>query len=152
SIMGPFGVPRCENRPVEVIAKTWHLLPHDPAAIARLARALPTSAVVAQLLLNRGLGDPDVARRFLDAPLTGLHRPQLLPGVEDAAERLHNAVRQSRQICVYGDYDVDGVTGTVILWQLLRQLGAKVDFHVPERLGDGYGVHAEALEQIARNG
>jgi single-stranded-DNA-specific exonuclease len=150
--MGRVTVPCDENLPVEVIAKIWHLLPHDPAAIARLARAIPASPVVAQLLLNRGVSESDVARSFLNAPLTGLHQPQLLPGVEEAAERLHNAVRQGRHICVYGDYDVDGVTGTVILWQLLRQLGAKVDFHVPERLGDGYGVHADALEQIARNG
>lgn len=135
-----------------MIAKTWELLPHDPVAIDRLARALSASPVVAQLLLNRGLNDPERARRFLDSPLTGLHQPALLPGIEAAAERLHEAVRQNRRICVYGDYDVDGVTGTVILWQVLQLLGAAVDFHVPERLGEGYGVHADALEQIARNG
>lgn len=134
------------------LAKTWHLLPHDADAIARLARELRAPPVVAQLLLNRGLTDAEKARRFLDAPLTGLHPPSLLPGVDEAAERLLAAVRDGRKICVYGDYDVDGVTGTVILWQVLRQLGAAADFHVPERLGDGYGVHTDALEQIARNG
>lgn len=134
------------------VAKTWHLLPHDRGAIERLAGVLGVSPVVAQLLLNRGLQDPAVARRFLDAPLTGLHPPALLPGVEDAVTRLLDAIRDKRRICVYGDYDVDGITGTVILWQGLRLAGAQVDYYVPHRLEEGYGLNGEALQQIARTG
>jgi single-stranded-DNA-specific exonuclease len=134
-------------------AKTWHLLPHDPVAIDRLASALRLSPIVAQLLLNRGLTEAESARRFLDAPLTGLHPPQLLPGVAEAADRLLAAVRAGRRVCVYGDYDVDGITGTAILWQCLRRLGAPVvDFYVPHRLEEGYGLNADALRQIAQAG
>jgi single-stranded-DNA-specific exonuclease len=131
-------------------AKTWHLLPHDPAAIERLATTLRLSPVVAQLLLNRDLRDPEAARRFLAAPLTQLHEPALLPGVTEAAERLHTAVCHGQRVCVYGDYDVDGVTGTAILVQALRLLGGQVEFYVPNRMEEGYGLNREALRKIAQ--
>jgi single-stranded-DNA-specific exonuclease len=138
---------------LHTLAKTWHLLPHDPATIQRLARLLGRSPVVAQLLLNRGLTEAGPATRFLDAPLTGLHPPQLLPGVAAAAERLLDAVRRQARICVYGDYDVDGTTGTALLVQALQLVGATaVDFYVPHRLEEGYGLNADALRQIAQTG
>jgi single-stranded-DNA-specific exonuclease len=133
-------------------AKTWHLLPHDRGAIERLARELHISPIAAQLLLNRGLAEPAQARRFLDAPLDGLHAPERLPGAAEAAGRLLAAVRAGRRLCVYGDYDTDGITGTAILWRLLRQLGAAADFYVPNRLEEGYGLHHDALRRIARSG
>jgi single-stranded-DNA-specific exonuclease len=133
--------------------KTWHLLPHNPVAIQRLATELQLSPIVAQLLLNRGLSDGALARRFLDAPLSGLHQPHLLPGVTEAADLLLAAVREGRRICVYGDYDVDGTTGTALLLQALRLVGAaNVDFYVPHRLEEGYGLNVEALRQIAASG
>jgi single-stranded-DNA-specific exonuclease len=108
--------------------------------------------LVAQLLLNRGLNDPADARRFLDAPLNGLHAPDLLPGVSAAADRLLAAISAGKRICVYGDYDVDGVTGAAILLQGLRLLGARVDLYVPHRLEEGYGLNRDALRQLADNG
>jgi single-stranded-DNA-specific exonuclease len=132
--------------------KTWRLLPHDRAAVDRLAAGLRLPPLVAQLLLNRGLDAPDRARDFLDAPLKGLHPPDLLPGVAEAAERVLKAIRQGRKICVYGDYDVDGVTGTALLLQGLRLLGAQVDLYVPNRLEEGYGLNRDALRQIAEDG
>jgi single-stranded-DNA-specific exonuclease len=134
------------------VAKSWCLLPHDPGAIERLATALRLPPIVAQLLLNRGLSSPEAARRFLDAPLIGLHPPTQLPGVSEAADRILNAIRDGRRICVYGDYDVDGTTGTAILWQALQLLRATVDFYVPHRLDEGYGLNAEALRHIASTG
>jgi single-stranded-DNA-specific exonuclease len=134
-------------------AKTWHLLPHDPDAIGRLAAVLRVTPIVAQLLHNRGIAEPDLARRFLDTPLTGLHPPERLPGVAEAADRLLAAARQGRRICVYGDYDVDGLTGTALLLQGLRLVGAAdVDYYVPHRLDEGYGLNAAALRQIAEGG
>jgi single-stranded-DNA-specific exonuclease len=133
-------------------AKTWRLLPHDRHAVERLAGSLRLSPLVAQLLLNRGLDAPDDARRFLDAPLTGLHAPDLLPGVSEAAARIMTAIGQGRKLCVYGDYDVDGVTGSAILLQGLRLLGANVDLYVPHRLEEGYGLNRDALGQIAESG
>src|SRR3712207_3459988 len=101
-----------EDRGLPVVVKTWHLLPHDPGAVERLARGLRVAPIVAQLLLNRNLAEADRARRFLDAPLSGLHPPELLPGASEAAQGLYDAVRRGRRVCVYGDYDVDGTTGT----------------------------------------
>ncbi len=132
--------------------KVWHLLPNDPAATNRLAAAAKVSPVVAQLLLNREINDPVAARRFLDCPLAGLHPPLALPGVADAAERIAKAVAEKRRICVYGDYDVDGVTGTAILIRLLEKLGADVRYHTPDRASEGYGLNTEKLRDLARSG
>ncbi|HLJ96314.1 MAG TPA: single-stranded-DNA-specific exonuclease RecJ, partial [Gemmataceae bacterium] len=137
---------------MRTVAKRWHLLPYERDGIERLGAALRLPPIVAQLLLNRGLADPQAARRFLDAPLNGLHPPEQLPGIAAAADRLLQAIRDGRRICVYGDYDVDGTTGTSILWQALQLLGATVDFYVPHRLEEGYGLNAEALQQIAAGG
>ncbi len=139
--------------PMSHTPKRWRLLPHDADAIGRLASALKVSPIVAQLLLNRGVGDPELARRFLDAPLGGLHQPERLPGIAAAADRLLAAARAGRAICVYGDYDVDGVSGTAVLLQALRLAGAeKVEFYVPRRLEEGYGLNAGALKKIADGG
>jgi single-stranded-DNA-specific exonuclease len=134
------------------VAKTWRLMPHDRAAVERLAAALQTSPVVAQLLLNRGLDAPETARRFLDAPLSGLHPPEMLPGVREAADRICAAVHAGRRICVYGDYDVDGITGSAILLTVLRLLGTNVQLYVPHRLEEGYGLNCDALRQLAADG
>jgi single-stranded-DNA-specific exonuclease len=134
------------------VAKTWRLLPHEPDALGRLAADLAVAPVVAQLLFNRGLREVATARRFLDAPLTDLHPPAILPGAAAAADRLWAAARDRRKITVYGDYDVDGVTGTAILFQALTLLGADVDFYVPNRLDEGYGLNLEAVRQLAAAG
>src|SRR5262249_35852679 len=131
--------------------KSWHLLPHDRDAVADLARRLSVAPVVAQLLLNRGLAD-DAARAFLESALTSLHAPELLPGVPAAVEHISAAVAARRRVCVYGDYDVDGVSGSAILLRCLRLLGADPELYVPRRLEEGYGLNAEALRQIAQGG
>lgn len=135
-----------------IVPKVWQLLPHDPTAVERLAASLAMSPVVAQLLLNRDLAEPEAARRFIQAPLSGLHQPDLLPGATKAARRLLAAVREGKRIWVYGDYDVDGVTGASILLQGLRLLGGQADVYVPHRLEEGYGLNTEALQQIAQQG
>jgi single-stranded-DNA-specific exonuclease len=132
--------------------KTWQLRPADPAASGRLASAAKTSQVVAQLLINRDVTDAAAARAFLDAPLSGLHSPELLPGATEAADRIVRAVAAGRNVCVYGDYDVDGTTGTALLLGLLKLMGAEPEFYVPNRLDEGYGVNREAIRQLAGSG
>lgn len=133
--------------------KLWHLRPPaDPNKINRLAASARVSSVVAQLLLNREVADAPSARRFLDTPLAALHAPHLLPGVDAAAERIVRAIADKRRVCVYGDYDVDGVTGTSILLRVLGKLGADVEFHVPLRLSEGYGLNAEKIRELAKSG
>jgi single-stranded-DNA-specific exonuclease len=138
--------------PTRKNAKVWHLVPHDASAIDRLSRSLRVSPILAQLLLNRKLAEPRQAERFLTSPLTGLLEPELLPGVDAAVERILIAVAERKKICIYGDYDVDGVTATAILLTCLNLLGAQVDFHVPHRLDDGYGLNNETLQKLAANG
>src|SRR5687767_13578053 len=80
------------------LCRAWRLLPHDRGACDRLARSLQLSPLVAQLLLNRGVAAPDEARRFLDAPLSGLHPPHLLPGVPEAVDRIFHAVEGGKRL------------------------------------------------------
>ena len=134
------------------VTKSWRLLPHDRQAIEQMGRQLGVAPIVAQLLLNRDIGKPDAAKRFLEASLAGMHAPELLPGVPAAVDRLYRAVELKKKICVYGDYDVDGTTGTAILVGLFQRLGAAVEFYVPHRLEEGYGVNSEALAQLAASG
>jgi single-stranded-DNA-specific exonuclease len=128
----------------------WRIKPHDPARIQSLSRGAGISPLVAQLLLNRGIDDPKRARAFLEARLGSLFDPELLPGAVDAAERIVRAIRDDRKIVIYGDYDVDGVCGTSILWACLRLAGAvHVKYYIPRRVEEGYGVNAEALRRLA---
>src|SRR4051794_15507922 len=138
--------------PVATPPKTWRLLPRDGVAAGSLARSLNVSPLVAQLLLNRGVKGVGDAQRFLDAPLSGLHPPDALPGIRQATDRIWSAVQAGRRICIYGDYDVDGVTGPSILLTALRAVGAAVDYYVPHRLLEGYGINVEALRQITATG
>lgn len=134
------------------VSKVWHLLPYDSARIDQLARSAGISSVVAQLLLNRGITSPVDAKRFLESPMVGLHPPALLPGISEAVEKLWAAVQQKRRICIYGDYDVDGVTGTSILWSLFHLLDVPVEFYTPRRLEEGYGVNSEAIRTLHDRG
>ena len=131
------------------MSKRWRIHPHDSAHVAAFGRAAGVSAVVAELLICRGVTDPDLARDFLDPKLAALRDPDLLPGCREAAERLHAAVAAKRRILVYGDYDVDGMTGTAILWLCLKLLGADVGYHIPHRVDEGYGLTAEAVAAMA---
>jgi single-stranded-DNA-specific exonuclease len=128
------------------------LLAQDAKAVKDLARSLQVPPLVAQLLFNRGVEDPEEARRFLDASPGDLHHPDELPGVKLAVKRILHAVRAGWRVCVYGDYDVDGVTGSAILYKALRLLGAKARIYIPDRLSEGYGLNASALERIAESG
>ncbi|NLX23852.1 MAG: single-stranded-DNA-specific exonuclease RecJ [Phycisphaerae bacterium] len=110
------------------------------------------SQLMAQVLFNRGLTDPGDARIFLDPQLKALPDPRLLSGAEQAAELIARKARDRRRIVIYGDYDVDGITGTAILWHLLTLAGADVGYYIPHRLEEGYGLNSDALRQLAREG
>lgn len=134
------------------MSKHWRIRPFDRDRTANLARAAGLPSVVAQLLLARGIVDPLVARGFLDAKLTSLRDPDTLPGVPQAAERIYAAIQDKRKIIIYGDYDVDGMTGTALLWRCLKLLGADVGYFVPNRLDDGYGLNDASLTRLASEG
>jgi single-stranded-DNA-specific exonuclease len=131
------------------MAKRWRIHPFDPERIAALGRAAAIPAVVAQLLICRGIDDPRQARRFLDSRLADLRDPDELPGCTQAAQRLHDAIRRGSRIVIYGDYDVDGLSGTAILRQCLKLLGGNVGYYLPNRLEEGYGLNSEAIRRLA---
>lgn len=131
------------------IERDWIIAPPQPQRDA-LARQAGLSPLVAQILLNRGVSE-NIAD-FMRPPFAGLHPPDRLAGATAAAQRLALAVRAGRCIVIYGDYDVDGVTATAILWHGLRLAGANVRCYVPSRFEEGYGLNCEALEKIAAFG
>lgn len=134
------------------MAKRWRIHPHDPHSVRQLERAAGVPAVVAQLLICRGIHDPQQAQQFLAARLSDLRPPEELPGVAAAAELMQRAVTDGRKIVIYGDYDVDGMTATSILLKCLRLLGADPTYYVPHRLDEGYGLNGEALRSLAEQG
>jgi len=117
-----------------------------------LARQAGTAPLVAQVLANRGITDPETAKRFLNPKLTDLHDPAELTGAPDAAARIAAACRSGEKILLYGDYDVDGMTGVAILYSCLALAGANVDVYVPHRLDEGYGLHTDALDALIADG
>jgi single-stranded-DNA-specific exonuclease len=130
------------------LARIWSFHPHDGAAIQSLSGQLRVSPLLAQVLIARGFTTPDDARTFLDTRLSDMHDPALLPGVVEAAERIIAAVQSKRRITIYGDYDVDGVTSTSLLWHCLQLCGATVDYYIPCRMAEGYGLNSAALRQL----
>jgi len=131
--------------------KRWTIVPPSAAA-AELASCLKTSPLIAQILLNRGVATPADCSAFLAPSLHHLHQPSLLPGVVRAAERINHAIANKEKIVIYGDYDVDGITATAILWHAITLLGGQVDYYIPKRLEEGYGLNSEALKQLADQG
>jgi single-stranded-DNA-specific exonuclease len=129
------------------VARTWELGPVDQDQVRRVARAAGVPAVVARLLVNRGHTDPAAVGSFLEASLQGLHDPDELPDMEAACARLERAVRGGETILIHGDYDVDGVTGTALLVRLFRLIGARVEWHIPDRMKDGYSFGAHSLDK-----
>lgn len=131
-----------------LMQKTWRFTPHDAARVRRLAGALGIAPLTAQVLIARGLDDPAAAKSFLSGTLHDLHPPESLPGATDAAERIAAAVRAGRRITIYGDYDVDGVTSVALLWHCLTLQNARVDFYIPRRLEEGYGLNCDAIRKL----
>ena len=130
----------------------WNHPACDGPSIERLRHELALHPTVARLLVQRGLADPAAARKFLNPSLDDLHDPSRLADLDRAAERLLGAVARREPIAVHGDYDADGVSSTVMLRRVLELLEGDVTHFIPERLRDGYGLQAEAVERLHARG
>jgi single-stranded-DNA-specific exonuclease len=130
----------------------WQTVACDDTVATELAASLGVDPVVARLLCQRGLHDPELARRFLNPSLEHLHDPLLLTDMAPAVDRIMAAIANRQRIAIHGDYDVDGVTSTVILRRALELLGADVVHFIPERLKDGYGLQPAAIERLHGDG
>jgi single-stranded-DNA-specific exonuclease len=126
--------------------RAWRFLPHDAALVGQVSAELRVSPLMAQVLIARGLQHE--AAPFLNSRLSALHEPELLPGLSDAADRIVAAIRARRRITIYGDYDVDGVTATALLWHCVTLAGGQADYYIPSRIDEGYGIHCDALRQL----
>ncbi len=130
----------------------WLLPRTDPGLSCSLSRELGLSPVTAQVLVNRGVHDGDSARAFLNPQLNDLADPDLLPGIDAAVERILGAVRNREKVLVYGDYDVDGTAATALLVKFFRLLSLDVEYYVPHRIQEGYGLNMAAIAEFKRRG
>lgn len=133
-------------------AKRWIVREHDAERAASLARVLGVSPILAALLINRGYVDEQAARVFLSPTYDQLHEPYSMLGMKEAVARLQRAIEAREPILIYGDYDVDGTTGTAVLLRALKLLGANTGFHIPHRFTEGYGIRQAALEKAVADG
>ena len=128
----------------------WSLAPPQPLLAGQLAASLKISPLLAQCLLNRGFSEPTVIENFLSPRLKNLADPFLLPNMAKAVERLFRTREQNESLVIFGDYDVDGVTSTALLTEVLRALGWKVGFYLPNRMDEGYGLSADGVENCLK--
>ncbi len=121
-------------------------------AIAEISAALGIGKVTARLLYNRGYTTPEAAASFLRLETEMLCDPFLLDGMQEGIDRVRLAIERGERITIYGDYDVDGVTAVCTLYLYLRSQGANVDYYIPNRSGEGYGVSCAAIDQLSEGG
>ena len=132
--------------------KRWSIEPDHSQEELQLAAELKVSPIVAKLLINRGLGDPHKARQFLAADMESLLSPWDLKGMREAVACVTKTMEEGGSIVVYGDYDVDGITATSVVYRFLKRCGASVSYYIPERQSEGYGLNLEALEGLIAKG
>ena len=124
----------------------------DPVLVETIASELNCSQIIARALLRRGVSSVEDARRFLNPKESELLDPFLLPDMQAAADRVRRAIDDEEHICVFGDYDADGVCSTAMLVQRLRKMGASVEYYIPHRHSEGYGMSADAVRLLHKHG
>ena len=132
--------------------KKWKFRPRHPEVQKLLSPQLGISPLLSQLLASRDITTPEKAEIFLSPKLSNLHSPFLMKDMEKVVERICKGIKCQEEIVLYGDYDVDGITGTSLLLLFLKKLGARVSFFIPDRIEEGYGLNMEALQRIKEEG
>ncbi len=141
-------------KPHSFLKRQWNLPQSvaDSQQVSALSRSLGRHPLTARLLLARDMGNPECARHFLEPEFKNIFLPQSIPGMDACAELVAQAIKQKDKITVYGDYDVDGITGTTMLHRLLTAAGADFDTYIPHRIEEGYGLSIDAVKDIAQRG
>ncbi len=135
------------------VERKWILKePADPEKVSRLGAELGIDRVLAELLVKRGVETFDQARAFFRPRLEDLHDPFLMKDMDKAVERLHEAIASREKILVYGDYDVDGTTAVALVYSFIRRFTPQVDFYIPDRYDEGYGVSFKGIDWASDNG
>ena len=131
----------------------WQFQPvADKKVCHDLSSQLHISPIMAQLLANRGIKEADAAQAFLQPDLQTVHDPHQLHDMDKAVDRIEQAIAANEKITVYGDYDADGITSTAVMYEALNEIGANVDYYIPDRFKDGYGPNADAYQRIIAAG
>ncbi|MBI5679109.1 MAG: DHH family phosphoesterase, partial [Planctomycetes bacterium] len=134
------------------MSKRWIFSPPNKSLQSEIASKLKISHLLAQVLINRGIIDITSAKNFLQPQIAALGDPSLLPDIEKASIRINEAVRRGEKIVIYGDYDVDGLSATALMYRCLKLLGAQVSYYIPERLEEGYGLNTDAIKKRKEGG
>ena len=134
------------------MSKRWIFPPPNKSLQTEIASKLKISHLLAQVLINRGITDIVSARSFLQPQIAALGDPSLLPDIEKASVRINEAVRRGEKIVIYGDYDVDGLSATALMYRCLKLVGGQVSYYIPERLEEGYGLNAGAIKKLKEGG
>jgi single-stranded-DNA-specific exonuclease len=133
--------------------KLWKIKQQpDEFIVKSLAESLNISETIARLLALRGIKNFQQAKAFFRPTLDSIHDPFLMNGMETATSRVIKAITENELICIYGDYDVDGTCATALMYMFLKELGANVDFHIPKRLTEGYGISRLGVEFVKTKG
>lgn len=135
-----------------VRGKRWNIAVSDEVQVKRLAEEASLPPLLCRILLNRGIATPDAAERFLSSSLAELHDPFQFKDMDKAVQRIRTALMDREKICVYGDYDVDGVTSVVALVAFLSALGGDCFYYIPKRMEEGYGLNVTGIREAAKRG
>ena len=131
----------------------WDVVPvPDSSSVKNLSEALELPPAIVKILLNRGFDSPETVEKFLNPQLSDLQDPFLLLGMDKAMERVTKALLANEKIVIYGDYDVDGITATSLLYIIFNKLGAQVDYFLPNRLVEGYGLSVDGINEVKKQG
>jgi single-stranded-DNA-specific exonuclease len=134
------------------IKKLWQVMPENTDIRQELSNYLGISDIIAQVLVNRGILDKNIAKDFLFGGQEKLGNPYLLKDMEKAVARIVQAITNKQKMIIYGDYDVDGMTSSALLYKILKELGGVIDYYIPERQSEGYGLNSAALTMLIQSG
>jgi single-stranded-DNA-specific exonuclease len=137
----------------DAMVKAWYVKPQgDPVVVGELSQALGIDRNLTSLLVQRGITTFDDAKTFFRPSLDLLHNPFLMKDMDRAVERISQAVAQKEKILVYGDYDVDGTSAVALVYTFLKEFHADLDFYIPDRYSEGYGISFKAIDFAAEAG
>ena len=132
--------------------KRWNIIKADPALVASLQDVLKINPILCELLVQRGIVEFEEARKFFRPNLEHLYSPWLMKDMRKAVERIQAAFEKQEKILVYGDYDVDGTTSVATLYQFLKELAPNIDYYIPHRYKEGYGISKIGIDYAKENG
>lgn len=130
----------------------WKLHNNDGRLEKEISRKFMMDPLVARLLINRGIKSEKDIDEFLNVSMDNLHSPELMEGMEKAVGRIYRAISKKEKLMIYGDYDVDGISATSLLIWFFKEIGVDVSFYIPHRVDEGYGLNADAIKKISKQG